>query len=260
MATSPRGADLMRGLGFDSRTIAGNALLLTVGDEPPRRGRDPPPRRRVVRRRERALRQVADLPRPRDRPPEQRPLARRRPWAAASPLPDRRPTSASDGAARRRPTSVSTSPSSTTSTPATSSSPSALRHSHPVDRSTSSSPPAATTPSQLGERLRERIYEQVVDSLSTAIARALAADAPLDESAPRARLPAHPADPLPAALPGICRGHPAPAAPPQRALHARLAQGARPRPRRAPGAAERPAQHLALGWPRAGMAGHRHRR
>ncbi|MEJ7696237.1 MAG: hypothetical protein WKF78_06370 [Candidatus Limnocylindrales bacterium] len=36
MATTPRGTDLVRGLGFESHTVAGNALLLTVGDETPR--------------------------------------------------------------------------------------------------------------------------------------------------------------------------------------------------------------------------------
>jgi hypothetical protein len=35
MATSPRGAELISGLGFDAHTIPGNALLLTVGEEPP---------------------------------------------------------------------------------------------------------------------------------------------------------------------------------------------------------------------------------
>lgn len=36
MATNPRGQDLIRGLGFESRSIPGNAHLLTVGREPAR--------------------------------------------------------------------------------------------------------------------------------------------------------------------------------------------------------------------------------
>ncbi len=36
LAATPRSSDLVRGLGFDTRDIPGNALLLTVGDDPPR--------------------------------------------------------------------------------------------------------------------------------------------------------------------------------------------------------------------------------
>ena len=78
----------MRGLGFDSHSIPGNALLLTVGRRAADRGRDPAQRRRVVRRRERPLREVADLPRPRDRTSKQRPLARHRPRAATPAVSD----------------------------------------------------------------------------------------------------------------------------------------------------------------------------
>ena len=36
LAAAPRNSDLVRGLGFETRDIPGNALLLTVGDAPPR--------------------------------------------------------------------------------------------------------------------------------------------------------------------------------------------------------------------------------
>ena len=259
MATSPRGAALVQGLGFESRTIPGNALLLSVHGEPPRA--------------------VAILLRDDESFDAESARFAKSPiyhgleiarqnnvrWLVVARGPQLRlyPTAPDVGVGRRGATQtyfgldLALLDDQHAGYLELAFGAAALAPGGSVDQLLDASRDYAVS---LGERLRERIYDKVVDSLSTAIARALGRRGSPRRAAPRARLPAHPADPLPAPVPGVRRGHPAPAAPSQRAVHAGLAQGTRPRPRRPSRATERPAQHLALGRPRPGLAGHRHRR
>ena len=201
MATAPRGADLVRGLGFESHTIAGNALLLTVGNEPPRA--------------------VAILLRDDESFDTESARFTKSPiyhgleiarqnnvrWLVVARGSQLRlyPTSPDVGVGRRGATQtyfgldLALLADEHAGYLDLAFSGLALAPGGSVDEILSASRDYAVS---LGERLRERIYDKVVDSLSTAIAR------PRDRSSarrstPRARLPAHPPDPLSPALPGV---------------------------------------------------------
>jgi hypothetical protein len=181
MAASPRGADLIRGLGFDSHTIAGNALLLTVGDEPPRAvaillnddesfdaessrfGRSPIYHGLDIARRNNVR------------------------WLVVARGPQLRlyPTAPDVGVGRRGATQtyfgldLALLDDGHAGYLELAFSGRALAPGGSVDEMLDASRDYAVS---LGERLRERIYEEVVDRLSVAIAEAIAREAPLDEA------------------------------------------------------------------------------
>jgi hypothetical protein len=180
MATAPRGADLVRGLGFESHTIAGNALLLTMGSEPPRA--------------------VAILLRDDESFDAESARFTKSPiyhgleiarqnnvrWLVVARGPQLRlyPTSPDVGVGRRGATQtyfgldLALLDDKNAGYLDLAFSGLALAPGGSVDEILSASRDYAVS---LGERLRERIYDKVVDSLATAIARALATEAPLDD-------------------------------------------------------------------------------
>lgn len=180
MATSPRGAALVQGLGFESRTIAGNALLLSVHGEPPRA--------------------VAILLRDDESFDAESARFAKSPiyhgleiarqnnvrWLVVARGPQLRlyPTAPDVGVGRRGATQtyfgidLALLDDQHAGYLELAFGAAALAPGGSVDQLLDASRDYAVS---LGERLRERIYEKVVDSLSTAIARALATDARLDE-------------------------------------------------------------------------------
>jgi hypothetical protein len=180
MATSPRGAALVQGLGFESRTIAGNALLLSVHGEPPRA--------------------VAILLRDDESFDAESARFAKSPiyhgleiarqnnvrWLVVARGPQLRlyPTAPDIGVGRRGATQtyfgldLALLDDQHAGYLELAFGASALAPGGSVDQLLDASRDYAVS---LGERLRERIYDKVVDSLSTAIARALAAEAPLDD-------------------------------------------------------------------------------
>ncbi|HEY3334656.1 MAG TPA: hypothetical protein VGK16_05400, partial [Candidatus Limnocylindrales bacterium] len=180
MATNPRGADLVRGLGFDSHTIAGNALLLTVGEEPPmavaillrdeesfdsesaRFGKSPIYHGLEIARRNNVR------------------------WLVVARGPQLRlyPTAPNVGVGRRGATQtyfgldLALLDDEHAGYLELAFGARALAPGGSVDEILDASRDYAVS---LGERLRDRVYDTVVPALSTAIARALAADGPLDE-------------------------------------------------------------------------------
>ena len=180
LATSPRGNDLIRGLGFESRSIPGNALLLTVGAEPPRG--------------------IAILLRDDESFDAESSRFAKSPiyhgleiarqnnvrWLVVARGPQLRlyPTSPDVGVGRRGATQtyfgldLALLDDEHAGYLELAFSAGALALGGSVDDLLEASRDYAVS---LGERLRERIYEKVVDPLSTAIARSLAGDAPLDE-------------------------------------------------------------------------------
>jgi hypothetical protein len=181
MATNPRGADLVRSLGFDAHTIPGNALLLTVGEEPPlavaillndnesfdaesgRFGRSPIYHGLEIARRNNVR------------------------WLVIARGPQLRlyPTSPDVGVGRRGATQtyfgldLALLDDEHAGYLELAFGARALAPRGSVDEILDASRDYAVS---LGERLRDRVYEAVVPALSTAIARALAADGPLDEA------------------------------------------------------------------------------
>jgi hypothetical protein len=180
MATSPRGAALVQGLGFDSRTIPGNALLLSVHGEPPRA--------------------VAILLRDDESFDAESARFAKSPiyhgleiarqnnvrWLVVARGPQLRlyPTAPDIGVGRRGATQtyfgldLALLDDQHAGYLELAFGAAALAPGGSVDQLLDASRDYAVS---LGERLRERIYDKVVDSLSTSIARALATDAPLDD-------------------------------------------------------------------------------
>ena len=180
LATSPRGNDLIRGLGFDSRSIPGNALLLTVGQEPPRA--------------------IAILLRDDESFDSESARFAKSPiyhgleiarqnnvrWLVVARGPQLRlyPTSPDVGVGRRGATQtyfgldLALLDDEHAGYLDVAFSAAALAPGGSVDDLLQASRDYAVS---LGERLRERIYEKVVDPLSTAIARSLGTDGVLDE-------------------------------------------------------------------------------
>jgi hypothetical protein len=180
LANSPRGNDLIRGLGFDSRSVPGNALLLTVGAEPPRA--------------------VAILLRDDESFDSESSRFAKSPiyhgleiarqnnvgWLVVARGPQLRlyPTSPDVGVGRRGATQtyfgldLALLDDEHAGYLDLAFGARALEPGGSVDQLLEASRDYAVS---LGERLRERIYQKVVDPLSTAIARSLAGDAPLDE-------------------------------------------------------------------------------
>ncbi len=180
MATSPRGAALVQGLGFDSRTIPGNALLLSVHGEPPRA--------------------VAILLRDDESFDAESARFAKSPiyhgleiarqnnvrWLVVARGPQLRlyPTAPDIGVGRRGATQtyfgldLALLDDQHAGYLELAFGAAALAPGGSVDQLLDASRDYAVS---LGERLRERIYDRVVDSLSTAIARALATDARLDD-------------------------------------------------------------------------------
>ena len=180
MATSPRGAALVQGLGFDSRTIPGNALLLSVHGEPPRA--------------------VAILLRDDESFDAESARFAKSPiyhgleiarqnnvrWLLVARGPQLRlyPTAPDIGVGRRGATQtyfgldLALLDDHHAGYLELAFGAAALAPGGSVDQLLDASRDYAVS---LGERLRERIYDEVVDSLSTAIARALATDIPLDD-------------------------------------------------------------------------------
>lgn len=180
IASSPRGNDLIRGLGFESRSIPGNALLLSVPAEPPRAVA-------ILLRDEESF--DAESARFAKSPIYHGlEIARQNNvrWLVVARGPQLRlyPTSPDVGVGRRGATQtyfgldlallddehagyldvVFTAD--------------ALAENGSVDQLLEASRDYAVS---LGERLRERIYDKVVDPLSTAVARSMADETQLDE-------------------------------------------------------------------------------
>jgi hypothetical protein len=181
MATTPRGADLIRGLGFESHSIAGNALLLTVGDEPPRAIA-------ILLRDDESF--DAESTRFSKSPIYHGlEIARRNNvrWLVVARGPQLRlyPTSPDVGVGRRGATQtyfgldLALLDDEHAGYLELAFSGRALAPGGSVDEILDASRDYAVS---LGARLRERIYDKVVDSLSTAIARALGTEAPLDDA------------------------------------------------------------------------------
>lgn len=181
MAMAPRGADLVRGLGFDSHGIAGNALLLTVGGEPPTAVA-------ILLRDDETF--DAESPRFGKSPIYHGlDIARRNNvrWLVVARGSQLRlyPTSSDVGVGRRGATQtyfgldLALLDEEHAGYLSLTFSGSALAAGGSADQILDESRDYAVL---LGERLRERVYEKVVDSLSTAIARALAVEATLDEA------------------------------------------------------------------------------
>ena len=180
MAQAPRGTDLIRGLGFESHTIAGNALLLTVGSAPPRA--------------------VAILLRDEESFDSESPRFAKSPiyhgleiarqnnvrWLVVARGPQLRlyPTSPDVGVGRRGATQtyfgldLALLDDEHAGYLELAFSGPALAPGGSVDEILEDSRDYAAT---LGGRLRDRVYEDVVPILSTAIAKTLADDGPLDE-------------------------------------------------------------------------------
>lgn len=180
MATSPRGAALVEGLGFESRTIAGNALLLCVHGEPPSA--------------------VAILLRDDESFDAESARFAKSPiyhgleiarqnnvrWLVVARGPQLRlyPTAPDVGVGRRGATQtyfgldLALLDDQHAGYLELAFGAAALVLGGSVDQLLEASRYYAVS---LGERLRERIYDKVVHSLSTAVARTLAADAPLDD-------------------------------------------------------------------------------
>ena len=180
LAQSPRGNDLIRGLGFDSHSVPGNALLLTVGSEP--------------------ARAVAILLRDDESFEAESPRFSKSPiyhgleiarqnnvdWLVVARGPQLRlyPTSPDVGVARRGATQtyfgldLALLDDDHAGYLDLAFSAGALAPNGSVDQLLEASRDYAVS---LGERLRERIYDKVVDPLSTAIATSLARDGVLDE-------------------------------------------------------------------------------
>lgn len=180
MATTPRGVGLVRSLGFDSHTIAGNALLLTVGDAPPRAVAillrdDEPFDAESARFAKSPIYHGLEIAR--------RNNVR---WLMVARGPQLRlyPTSPDVGVGRRGATQtyfgldLALLDDEHAGYLELAFSGPALAPGGSVDEILQASNDYAVT---LGERLRDRVYADVVPALSTAIARALAADGGLDQ-------------------------------------------------------------------------------
>lgn len=180
LAASPRGSDLIRELGFDSRSIPGNALLLTAGTEPPLAIA-------VLLRDDESF--DAESSRFAKSPIYHGlEIARQNnvPWLVVARGSQLRlyPVSPDIGVGRRGATQtyfgldLALLDEEHAGYVDLAFSASALAPDGSVSELLEASRDYAVS---LGERLRERIYEKVVDPLSTAIARSLAASADLDE-------------------------------------------------------------------------------
>jgi hypothetical protein len=180
LATNAPGNALFRGLGFESRAIPGNALLLTAGTEPPRAIA-------ILLRDDESF--DAESARFAKSPIYHGlDIARRNnvPWLVVMRGPQVRlyPTSPDVGVGRRGATQtyfgldLALLDDEFAGYLDLAFSANALVPGGSVDELLEASRDYAVS---LGERLRERIYEKVVDPLSTAIARAIAGDATLEE-------------------------------------------------------------------------------
>jgi hypothetical protein len=181
MATSPRGNTLMRGLGFEGRDIAGNALLLTVGADPPSAVAillrdDESFDAESARFAKSPIYHGIDIAR-------QHNVA----WLVVARGPQLRlyPTSPEVGVGRRGATQtyfgldLALLDDEHAGYLEVVFGAGAFARGGSVERLLEASRDYAVS---LGERLRERIYEKVVDPLSTSIARSVSANGPLDES------------------------------------------------------------------------------
>lgn len=180
MASSPRGAALVQALGFDSRTIPGNALLLSVHGEPPRAVAI------LLRDDESFDAESARFAKSPIYHGLEIALQNNVPWLVVARGPQLRlyPTAPDVGVGRRGATQtyfgldLALLDDEHAGYLELAFGATALAPGGSVDQLLRASRDYAVS---LGERLRERIYDKVVDSLSTAIARALAAEAPLDD-------------------------------------------------------------------------------
>lgn len=181
LAASPRGVELIRALGFDSRTVPGNALLLTIGSRPARAVA-------ILLRDDESFdaESARFLKSPIYHGLE---IARQNnvPWLVVARGPELRlyPSSPDVGVSRRGATQTYFGLDLALLDDEHSGyldlvfGAHALEPQGSVDQLLAASRDYAVA---LGERLRERIYDKVVAPLSVAVARALATDAPLRDA------------------------------------------------------------------------------